>query len=117
MFISIQKQGAFGERRFPVDYHALAKLVSIRRILVHYGVDERFRPVRYGLVGTCPFAVRRQEECTILILLPEGIWYRSGDVTASGNVIDLAAAIEGISRESAALKIAELLKLAPASGS
>lgn len=86
-----------------VDFKLLKERVSIQQVLAHYGLSERLTRKGDSLVGACPLH-DGDNKTSFRVSLSKNI-YHCFACNAGGNIIDLAAALEGVDVRSAALRL------------
>ena len=98
-----------GESRW-VDYRMVKEAVTVEQVLAHYGILAGFRPQGSALVGACP--IHKGHSTRQFKLSPSRRGYHCfGSCNKGGNVLDLTAALEGISIREAALFLADTFQI------
>ena len=86
-----------------VDYKALKAAVSIPEVLDHYGLLEKLSERGDALVGSCPIH-KGENKTSFRVSLAKNVFH-CFSCDAGGNVLDLVAALEGVSLRDAALSL------------
>src|SRR2546430_879517 len=86
-----------------VDFKLLKERLSIEQVLAHYGLSEKLTRKGNALVGVCPLH-GGDNKTSFRASLTKNI-YHCFSCGAGGNIIDLAAALEGVDVRAAALRL------------
>lgn len=93
-----------------VNFKAVKAAITMKQVLKHYGVLERFKEKGDSLSGPCPIH-KGENSSQFRVSISKNIWNCFSKCNAGGNVLDFIARMEQVSIHAAALKAVEWFSL------
>src|ERR1700719_1964619 len=93
-----------------VNFKAIKGAITMKQVLQHYGLLERFKEKGDSLSGPCP--IHKGENPTqFRVSISKNIWNCFSECKHGGNVLDFIAGMENETIHGAALKAVEWVNL------
>ncbi len=95
-----------------IDFKAVKAAITMERILLHYGLMDKFKRSGDSLNGPCPIH-KGSSPTQFRVSTSKNIWHCFSECKQGGNTLDFIAKMENVSIHAAALKAIDWFHLDP----